>query len=102
MSASLIMVPEEMSLKGAAHLLAEAAVTGAPVVNKQGQCVGVLSATDFLHWMDRDHRGPVACAASPSFSAPWQLVDPEALPDQDVRDYMNARPSYGRCHGHHR
>jgi len=92
MSASLVMVPEEMSLQGAAHLLAQAAVTGAPVVNSEGRCVGLLSATDFLHWMDRDHHARVACAASPAFSASWQMVEPDALPDQAVSDYMTRDP----------
>jgi predicted transcriptional regulator len=92
MSASVVVVPEEMSLQGAAHRLAQASVTGAPVVDKQGRCVGVLSATDFVHWMDRDHYGPVACAASPAFCAPWQMVEANALPDQAVRDYMTRDP----------
>jgi CBS-domain-containing membrane protein len=92
MSASLVVIGEEMSLKGAAHLLATAAVTGAPVVDGQGRCVGVLSATDFVHWMDREHRGPAACAVSPAFSSPWQMVDPDAFPDDAVRDYMTRDP----------
>jgi CBS domain-containing protein len=92
MSATLVMVPEEMSLKGAAHLLAQGAVSGAPVVNSEGGCVGVLSATDFVHWMDREHGGPAACAASPASKAAPQMVDTAELPDQAVRDYMTPNP----------
>jgi CBS domain-containing protein len=92
MSATLVMVPEEMSLKGAAHLLAQAAVTGAPVVNCEGHCVGVLSATDFVHWMDREHHGPAACAASPAFWAAWHTDETDELPDQAVSDYMTRDP----------
>ena len=92
MSATLVMVPEEMSLKGAAHLLAQAAVSGAPVVNKDGHCIGVLSATDFVHWMDRDERGVAACAASPAFCASWHIADPDKLPDVTVSDYMTRDP----------
>jgi predicted transcriptional regulator len=92
MSAPLILIPEEMSLKNAAHRLAEAGVTGAPVVNSEGCCIGVLSATDFVHWMDREHHGPAACAASPAFSAPWEIVEPDKLPDATVRDFMTQRP----------
>jgi len=92
MSASLLFIPEEMSLKGAAHQLTQASVTGAPVVNRAGHCVGVLSATDFVHWIDRDEHGVAACAASPAFCASWQLVDPEQLPDVTVRDYMTRDP----------
>jgi predicted transcriptional regulator len=88
MSAPLMTIPEEMSLRGAAHRLAEAAVTGAPVVNGEGRCVGVLSTTDFVHWMDRERHGPAACATSPAFFSPWQMVDPEGLPDDIVHDLM--------------
>jgi len=92
MSASLILIPEEMSLKEAAHRLAQAGVTGAPVVNREGRCIGVLSATDFVHWMDRNRDGPAACAASPAFCVSSQLVDPDKLPDATVRDYMTHGP----------
>jgi len=81
-----------MSLKGAAHLLAQAGVSGAPVINNDGRCIGVLSATDFVHWMDREHLGPNACACSPAFWAAWQVVEPGELPDQAVRDYMTCDP----------
>jgi predicted transcriptional regulator len=92
MSQTLVVIPEEMSLKGAAHLLAQAAVTGAPVVDRQGRCVGVLSSTDFVHWMDRENREVAACAASPAFWASWQIVDTDKLPDSTVRDYMTRDP----------
>src|SRR5262249_57062213 len=93
MTAPLVTVSEEMSLRGAAHRLAQAAVTGAPVVNGNGRCVGVLSATDFVHWVDRgpDH-GPTACAASPAFCSPWQIVDANELPDEAVKHHMTRDP----------
>jgi CBS domain-containing protein len=92
MSGSVVVVPEEMSLRGAAHRLIQAGVSGAPVVNREGRCVGVLSATDFVHWMDREHQSPAACAASPAFCASWQIIEPDALPDNAVRDYMTRDP----------
>jgi predicted transcriptional regulator len=88
MSAPPVTIPEEMSLRGAAHRLVQAAVTGAPVVNSEGRCIGVLSTTDFAHWMDREHHGPAACATAPAFCAPWQMVDAEELPDEIVHDLM--------------
>jgi predicted transcriptional regulator len=88
MSKALMTIPEDMSLRGAAHRLVQAAVTGAPVVNSEGHCVGVLSTTDFVHWMDRNqHHEPAACATSPAFWAAWQM-DPEELPDETVHDWM--------------
>jgi CBS domain-containing protein len=92
MSASPVVLHENMSLKGAARRLVEAAVTGAPVVNSEGRCVGVLSATDFVHRMQREHGGPAACAVSPAFCAPWQLEQSETEPDEAVHDHMTRGP----------
>jgi len=93
MTEALVLVMEEMSLKGAAHRLANASITGAPVVDREGRCVGVLSATDFMHWMDRcGHTNPSACMVSPAFHTSWQNVDPAQLPDETVRDYMTPNP----------
>jgi len=92
MSQSVVMVPEEMSLQGAAHCLAQARVTGAPVVNGQGRCVGVLSATDFVHWVDKCRPGTAAHAASSEFCASWQIVDPALLPEDAVHNYMTRDP----------
>src|SRR5271156_5679968 len=86
MTASVVMVPEEMSLQGAAHLLTQACVTGAPVVNKEGRCVGVLSGTDFVHWVDKN-RDTGSQPRSPSVCFAWQIVDPESLPEDAVHNY---------------
>src|SRR4051812_17557451 len=48
MSREVITVPTGMSLRGAALLLTRAHVSGAPVVDERGRCVGVLSTSDFL------------------------------------------------------
>jgi len=92
MSGSLVTVPETMSLKAAARQLTQAAVTGAPVVHTNGRCVGVISSTDFLHWMNRNHVGQAACATSPSFWTAWKMLDQDVLPDETVRDYMTRDP----------
>jgi CBS domain-containing protein len=92
MTASLVMVPEEMSLQGAAHLLAQARVSGAPVVNHQGRCVGVLSATDFVQWAGKCQQGAAALSAAATFCAAWQIVDPSQLPQEAVHNYMTRDP----------
>jgi len=94
MSASVVMVPEEMSLQGAAHLLAQARVTGAPVVNSLGRCVGVLSATDFVHWVDKCRHGVPTHGAESAYCAAWQMeeVDPGLLPEDAVHNYMTRDP----------
>ena len=48
MSPTVVTIPQDMSLRGAARLLAQADVSGAPVVDAAGRCVGVLSARDFV------------------------------------------------------
>jgi CBS-domain-containing membrane protein len=62
------------------------------VINSEGCCIGVLSATDFVHWMDREHLGPGTCAASPAFSALLEIVYPDRLPDASVRSFMTQNP----------
>jgi CBS domain-containing protein len=93
MSTRLVTVPEEMSLHGAARLLSRSNVSGAPVVDIEGRCVGVLSATDFVSWAEEGERSakhapePCACA----YSA-WQVMDAETLPKDAVSRYMTADP----------
>jgi CBS domain-containing protein len=83
-----------MSLRAAAHLLSEAKVGGAPVVDETGACVGVLSATDFMHWVGYGERG----ALGPKDSHPggvhsaWQVVDVDAVPADEVGRHMTADP----------
>jgi len=50
MSRDVIPIPEEMSLRAAAELLFEHQISGAPVVDTDGRCIGVLSAANFMHW----------------------------------------------------
>jgi CBS domain-containing protein len=88
MSQTLVLVPKEMSLPGAAHLLAQARVSGAPVVDADGRCIGVLSTTDFLHYAER---GKPAGHAQAHSVYSWQIVEDED--DQEtVEDYMNTDP----------
>lgn len=48
MTRNVVRLPETIPLREAAELLVNNQVGGAPVVDPQGRCVGVLSATDFL------------------------------------------------------
>ena len=68
MSAPVEVISQEMPLRAAARLLTRAYISGAPVVDAQGRCVGVLSAVDFLHWTGKDNdfktsrvRQPLTC-----------------------------------------
>lgn len=50
MAVDLFWLPERMPLREAARVLFQKQVSGAPVVDGNGKCVGVLSASDFLRW----------------------------------------------------
>lgn len=86
-----VVIPRHLSLRAAAHLLSQSRVTGAPVVNGRGECVGVLSATDFLQWAE-DHKP--AEARSEVWESLWDSwpVEPGNLPEEDISAYMTADP----------
>jgi CBS domain-containing protein len=92
MSAPSVLVPEDMSLRAAARLLSQAQVSGAPVVNAEGYCVGVLSTTDFLHWAMKEPRpkssGPATCQPVSA----WQIVSAEGFPEESVYQSMTHDP----------
>jgi CBS domain-containing protein len=48
MSRCVVVVSKDASLSEAADVLARAGVTGVPVVDESGRCVGVLSKTDIV------------------------------------------------------
>jgi CBS-domain-containing membrane protein len=52
MSREVVTIPRRMSMRDAAGLLRRSQISGAPVVDEQGRCVGVLSAVDFLRWAE--------------------------------------------------
>ncbi len=52
MTRDVVTIPQGASLPEAAKLLRSARVGGAPVVDEQGRCVGVLSAVDYLRWTE--------------------------------------------------
>jgi predicted transcriptional regulator len=44
----VVCVPEDMELRTVAQLLGDEAITGAPVVDHQGQVVGIISQSDLV------------------------------------------------------
>jgi CBS domain-containing protein len=70
MSRDVITIPEETSLQAAAHLLFHNQVGGAPVVDADGRCIGVLCATDFIHWAEDGGHG---VADIPLPACPYQV-----------------------------
>ena len=89
MSREVITVPTGMSLRGAALLLTRAHVSGAPVVDERGRCVGVLSTSDFLKLAGgaAPHGRSTSCVCSE-----WQVMELEHVPEDDVQHYMTPDP----------
>jgi predicted transcriptional regulator len=89
MSKDVITIPVGMSLRAAAHRLALAGVSGAPVIDETGRCVGVLSKSDLVRFLDQ---GPHRCLhpeRSPlGYCAEWQVQEIECLPTENVSNYM--------------
>jgi CBS domain-containing protein len=48
MDTAALQLPQDMAMGDAARLLVQKQTGAAPVVDEQGKCVGVLSATDFV------------------------------------------------------
>lgn len=88
MSADVIVIPQAMSVRTAARLLGQACVSGAPVVDSEGRCIGVISATDFLRWAGREAKTgqPSECVCA------WEIVESATLPEQCVGELMTADP----------
>jgi CBS domain-containing protein len=73
MTREVIRLTEEMPLWEAAGLLCKNQIGGAPVVDGQGKCIGVLSAVDFVRLaLQPGHRNEAASAPLP-LACPFQL-----------------------------
>ncbi len=93
MSRDLVAIPRQTSLRDAAHLLADAKVTGAPVTDEAGRCVGALSATDLVRWMDRGDQAAKRCfSETRCFCCDWEVLELEALPVDAVSRHMTEGP----------
>jgi CBS domain-containing protein len=62
MSRPVEVIPRGLTLRAAAQRLRQADVSGAPVVDEEGRCVGVLSAADFLRCTARSSTPPADTA----------------------------------------
>jgi CBS domain-containing protein len=83
MTRDLVCLPSEMSMREAARLLLQDRISGAPVVNNRGQCVGVISAMDFVALTKKngDKNEPsVGCTE-------WEVVA-EMMPKHEIAQFM--------------
>jgi CBS domain-containing protein len=91
MSEQVVMIPREMSLQGAARMLTRAGVSGAPVVDGNGRCIGVLSTTDFMRWVEKDRAHADARGRGEPICSAWQIPD-VIEPTCRVEDFMTRDP----------
>src|SRR5271166_3903953 len=86
MVSPVVTIPQGTSLREAARLLHQSDISGAPVVDPQGRCLGVLSSSDFVTWAGKG--GPEV-----TFLAPWgEMINIEESPDDEIRNYMTVQP----------
>jgi CBS domain-containing membrane protein len=86
MTTPVMTIPKDTPLREAARLLARSDVSGAPVVDSDGRCLGVLSSHDFVTWAGAE-------GESTSFIAPWgEIINVDEAPDNEIRHYMTQQP----------
>src|SRR5579871_4332898 len=86
MTTPVMTIPESTSLREAARMLLRSDISGAPVVDVAGRCLGVLSSSDFVAWAGED-------GEEISFIAPWgERIPIEEFPDKEIRHYMTPQP----------
>ena len=89
MSTHVLTIPQDTSLREAARLLTGLNVSGAPVVDGYGCCLGVLSSSDFVTWAcEREGKKEVT-----SFIAPWgEVINLDEAANNEIRHYMTTQP----------
>jgi CBS domain-containing protein len=93
MTSNLLRLTERMPLREAARLLLENQVSGAPVVDANGKCVGVLSAIDFVRMAVRPDEHNKPCSRTLPLTCSFQTK--RRVPDGDELICCNL--PYGAC-----
>jgi CBS domain-containing protein len=88
----VVTIPQEMTLRGAARLLARYHCGGVPITDRLGRCVGALTEADLLNWTVNggqpvEDRSPASCAWSD-----WQILDQEAVRKDEVGRHLRGEP----------
>lgn len=83
MTRDVVRLTEDIPLPDAASVLFQNRISGAPVVNAEGKCVGVLSTLDFLHLVlkqpDLARAGSTALPNTCSFQVKHRMPDGEEI-----------------------
>jgi CBS domain-containing protein len=73
MTREVVRLPEDMPLRDAVKLLLRNQVGGAPVVDTQGRCVGVLSVIDVLRQTEKGETPDKVTSPPSPFNCPFQI-----------------------------
>src|SRR5262249_27807678 len=74
MTPDVVRIPEGMPLRGAGRLLLQERISGAPVVDARGNCVGVLSALDLLRCAEKCAEGSGPPGSPAPRTCPFQVT----------------------------
>jgi CBS domain-containing protein len=92
MSAPVRSIPEATPLREAARMLSRCSISGAPIVDAEGRCVGVLSSTDFVTFAGEEPE-PGETKEATTFIAPWgELIRLDEAAEEEIRCYMTGKP----------
>jgi len=90
MSTAVESIPQWMSLPVAARIMSRSHISGAPVVDANGQCLGIISTTDFMTSVEHEEPNPKTSTGSAACA--WQVMEGEEQPENLVRRYMTSNP----------
>jgi CBS-domain-containing membrane protein len=105
MNGEVVRIPHDMGMQAAARRLDQMHVSGAPVVDEQGRCVGVLSAGDFIACCAANrtrcaqHRAEANCGPCTfpdCVGSEWQMVNVMESAEDMVRERMTPDPVMAR------
>ncbi|TWU27473.1 CBS domain-containing protein [Bythopirellula polymerisocia] len=90
MARDVVTVGVDDTMSAAADMLKTYGVTGLPVVDSSGRCVGVLSATDFVGWESEESHTHSPTAHFDATLAQKEVSLPEVSDETLVRAHMSA------------
>jgi CBS domain-containing protein len=91
MSRDVKSIHHDVSLHDAARILLRERISGLVVVDDHGHCIGVLSATDFVRWLQEDRTTVFPpCQPDPEFWEEWREENLGRIPKEEVRRHMTA------------
>ncbi|MFO0866295.1 MAG: CBS domain-containing protein [Gemmataceae bacterium] len=93
MARDVVRLPETMPLRDAARLLVQNQVSGAPVVDAEGRCVGVLSSIDVLRLARTREQPANPVAPALPFACSFQRIER----DCDLRQFHACTLPKGVC-----